>query len=83
MSVCRFAIFFLILSYILASSFFFALESKAETPLIRKAATPPATDNVPDPRATNSEETGTSTRKTRIGLSPVPFKPGPAENETG
>jgi len=79
MSVFRFTILLLILSHILGSSLFFASESKADTPLIRRAATPPATENVPDTRALNTESAGTTPRRTRVGLSPVPFKPGPAE----
>jgi S1-C subfamily serine protease len=80
MSVFRFGIFFLILSHILLIAFSFAPESRAEAPLIRKAATPPSAENVPDPRALRGEESGNA-RKTRIGLSPVPFKPSETKQE--
>lgn len=80
MSVVRFGIFLFILSHILVISFFFAPVSEADTPMIRKAATPPSMENVPDSRAIRSEESG-NPRKTRLGLSPVPFKPSETRQE--
>jgi S1-C subfamily serine protease len=80
MSVFRLGILLFILSQILVISFSFAPESQADAPLIRRAATPPSAENVPDPRAIRSEESGNA-RKTRIGLSPVPFKPSETKQE--
>jgi S1-C subfamily serine protease len=81
MSAFRFGTLVSILSYLIVVLLFLPSHSTAENIVLRKAATPSSAQTIQNHRSKIIEEPGNVNKKNKIGLSPVPFKTGPAENE--
>src|SRR5271157_6037070 len=81
MSAFRFGTLVSILSHLIVVLLFLPSHSTAENIVLRKAATPSSAQTIQNHRSKIIEEPGNVNRRNKIGLSPVPFKTGPAENE--
>jgi S1-C subfamily serine protease len=71
------------LSYFALGLFLLPTAAHPEELSLRRAATPSSTESVRPYRSAAPEEMGQAGRKTRIGLSPVPYRPEHPDTHTG
>jgi S1-C subfamily serine protease len=81
MTDCRTGIF-LTIAYFALGLFILPLASHAEELPLRRAATPSTGDAIRSYHPVTGSDAGTSRKKTRIGLSPMPYKPEAPETRT-
>ena len=67
--------FFIVVSFLVATPFIFPIESTADDLLLRKAAIPSPTRDLTYRTPSDKNQLRYDSRKTRIGLSPVPYTP--------
>ncbi len=78
MTPFRFGIL-IIISYFVGSLVFLSSVSQADDIVLRKAATPSSSSSVQHYKAISPDEGRNPAKRSRISLSPVPFKPEPAD----